>query len=126
MKIMQEDNAGRSLMYGRQSAGPKMEPWGTSELIGYSCEDFPSRTTQNHLFLRKDEKRPNIGTRNSVRLKFVKKTSNLNPAEIFGYIKYYSLGSSRPIKSLNNSIRYNRQRVCKTRFFQTHIEKVRW
>ena len=31
-----------------------------SELTRYSCEDFPSRTTQSHLLVRKDKIRPNI------------------------------------------------------------------
>ena len=39
----------RSLMYNRKSVGPRMKPCGTSALTGYSCEDFPSRTTQSHL-----------------------------------------------------------------------------
>ena len=47
-------------MYSRKSVGPRMEPWGTPALTGYSCEDFPSRTTQSHLLLRKEEIRPNI------------------------------------------------------------------
>ena len=37
-----------------------MEPWGTPALTGYSCKDFPSRTTQSCLSLRKEEIRPNI------------------------------------------------------------------
>ena len=37
-----------------------MEPWGAPTLTGYSCEDFPSRTTPSHLLLRKEEIRPNI------------------------------------------------------------------
>ena len=28
-------------MYNKKSAGPRMEPWGTPALAGYSCEDFP-------------------------------------------------------------------------------------
>ena len=32
-------------MYSRKSVGPRMEPQGTPALTGYSCEDFPSRTT---------------------------------------------------------------------------------
>ena len=32
----------------------------TPALTGYSCKDFPSRTTQSHLLLRKDKIRPNI------------------------------------------------------------------
>ena len=37
-----------------------MEPWRTPALTGYSCKDFPSRTTSRHLLMRKDEIRPNI------------------------------------------------------------------
>ena len=37
-----------------------MEPWGTPSLTGYSCKDYPSRTTPSHLLLRKQEIRPNI------------------------------------------------------------------
>ena len=47
-------------MYSRKSEGPRMEPWGTPTLTGYSCEDFPSRTTWSCLLLRKEEIRPNI------------------------------------------------------------------
>ena len=47
-------------MYSRKSVGPEMEPWGTPALTGYSCEDFPSRTTWSRLLLRKEEIRPNI------------------------------------------------------------------
>ena len=47
-------------MYNRKSAGPRMEPWGTPALTGYSWEDFPSRTTRRRLLLRKEEIRPNI------------------------------------------------------------------
>ena len=34
-----------------------MEPSGTPALTGYSCEDFPSRTTRSRLLLRKKETR---------------------------------------------------------------------
>ena len=37
-----------------------MDSWGTPELTGYSCEDFPSRITRTYLLLRKEEERPNI------------------------------------------------------------------
>ena len=49
-----------SLMCSRKSVGPRMEPWGTPSLTGYSCEDFPSKTTGSCLLLRKEEIRPNI------------------------------------------------------------------
>ena len=47
-------------MYRRKSVGQRMEHWGTPALTGYSCEDFPYSATQSCLFLKKDEKRPNI------------------------------------------------------------------
>ena len=37
-----------------------MDPCGTPALTGYSYEDFPSKTTQSHPLLRKEEIRPNI------------------------------------------------------------------
>ena len=47
-------------MHGRKSVRPRMDPWGTLALTEYSCEDFPSRTTQSNLLLRKEEIRPSI------------------------------------------------------------------
>ena len=41
-----------------KNVGPRMEPWGTPALTGYSSEDFPSRTTWGHLLLRKEKIRP--------------------------------------------------------------------
>ena len=32
-------------MYSGKSVGPRMKPWRTSVLTGYSCKDFPYRTT---------------------------------------------------------------------------------
>ena len=46
-------------MYNGKSIGPRMKTWGNPVLIGYSCEDFPSRTTLSCLLLRKEEIRPN-------------------------------------------------------------------
>ena len=37
-----------------------MEPWGTPELSGYSCEDFPCRTIRSRVLLRKEKIRPNM------------------------------------------------------------------
>ena len=42
-------------MYSRKSVGPKIKPRGTPALTGYSCKDFPSRTTSSCLLLRKEE-----------------------------------------------------------------------
>ena len=47
-------------MYSRKSEGLTMESWGTPELTGYFCEEFPSRFTQSGLLLRKEEIRPNF------------------------------------------------------------------
>ena len=47
-------------MYSWERAGPIKEPWGTTSLIRYYCEDFPSRTTPSRLLPRKDEITPII------------------------------------------------------------------
>ena len=47
-------------MYSRESVGPRMELSGAPALTGYSCEDFPTRTTRSHLLLRKEEVRPSV------------------------------------------------------------------
>ena len=46
-------------MYSRK-LGPRMKPYRTPALTGYSSEDLPSRTTWSHLLLRNEEIRPNI------------------------------------------------------------------
>ena len=42
-------------MYSRKGVGPRMEPWGTPALTGYSREGFPTRTTQNRVLLKEEE-----------------------------------------------------------------------
>ena len=39
-------------MYSRKSVGLRVEPRVTPALTGCSCEDFPSKSTRNHLLLR--------------------------------------------------------------------------
>ena len=51
-------------MYSKKSVGPRMDLWGTPALTGYSCEDFPSRTTWSCLLLRIEEIRANIWLEN--------------------------------------------------------------
>ena len=51
-------------------------------------------------------------TRNSIRLKFVKKTGISNPDKSHGYIKWYCLSGPRPIKGPSNFIWYNCQKIC--------------
>ena len=43
-------------MYSRKSVGPRLEPWETPALSGYSYEDFPSKTTRSRLLLTKEDK----------------------------------------------------------------------
>ena len=38
---------------------PRIDPWGPPALTEYSCEILPSRTTQNHLLMIKEEIKPN-------------------------------------------------------------------
>ena len=47
-------------MYNRKNTRPRIQAKETPTLTGYSCEDFPSRTTQSRLLLRKEEIKPNI------------------------------------------------------------------
>ena len=47
-------------MSSRKSVGPRMESSRTPVLTGYSCEDFPSRTTRSGLLLQKVEIKANI------------------------------------------------------------------
>ena len=61
-------------MYSRKSVGPRIDPWGTPALTGYSCEDFPSKTTRSRLLLKRRNKTKYL-TWKSIRLRFVKKTS---------------------------------------------------
>ena len=44
--MLQKTSSGRSSMYSKKIVGPRMEPWGTPALTGYSSEDFPSRNNQ--------------------------------------------------------------------------------
>ena len=100
-------------MCSRKSVGPRME-----------IEEFQSNINwiflwrlliQNHLKLSVTEKRRNKAkylTWNSIRLKFVKKTSKPNSGKSFEYIMCYSSGSPRSVKSPSNSIRYNCQKIC--------------
>ena len=44
-------------MCSMKNLGPKMEPWGTTALTVYSCENVSSITTQSCLLLRKDQVR---------------------------------------------------------------------
>ena len=77
-------------MYSRKSVWPRIEPWGTPALTGYSFWRLP---IQNHLKPSITEKRRNKAkylTWNSLRLKFVKKTCMPKPVKSLGYIKRYT------------------------------------
>ena len=81
---------------------------------------------QNHSKSSITEKRRNKTkylTWNSIRLKFVKKTSMPNPAKSLGYIKCHSSSSPRPVKSPISSIRpqFIKRLVIVIYFFETEI-----
>ena len=91
-------------MYNRKSERPRIELSVTPALTGYSCEDFPSRTTRNRLLLRK------YLTWNCIRLTSVIKSIMPNPVEILRYIKCYSSGNVRIVKTL--AVFNNFQKIC--------------
>ena len=93
-------------MYSRKSVGPKIELWESPAWTGYSCGDFPSRTTRSRLLLRKKEIRPNA-CHASCQI-----SSMPNPVKNLGYIMYYRSRSPKPVKTSSNSIRYNSQKIC--------------
>ena len=95
MTIWQITWSGRSLIYSRKSARPRVKPWGTLALKGCSWEDFLSRTTWSQSNTEKTQIKINYWTRNFQRLKFVKKTSMPNLVESLVYIKCYSASSPR-------------------------------
>ena len=94
-------------MYSRGSVGPRMDPWGTPALTGYSFKNFPSRTITD-----KRRNKTKYLTWNSIRPKFVKKTNMSNSVKSLGYIKCYSSSSLRPVKSPSNPIRHNCWKIC--------------
>ena len=51
-------SSGRSIMYS--SAWPRTKLWGNPALVGYSCEELPSRTTWSCLLLKNEEIKANI------------------------------------------------------------------
>ena len=81
-------------MYSWKSIGPRMQPSGNPSLTGYSCEDFPSRTTRSHLLLRKEEIRPNIWPEIPQDLSLRSRTACQTLSKTL-YIKSYSSSSPR-------------------------------
>ena len=74
------------------------------------------------------EKRQNKAkylTWNSIKLKFVKKTSMPNYINSLGYIKCYSSSSPRPVKNHSNFIRCNCQKICSWSRRPKDILKIR-
>ena len=80
-----------------------MESWWTPALTGYSCEDFPSRTTQSCLLLRKEKIRPNIWPRIPLDLRLQRRPACKTLSR--------ALDNPRPAKSLSKSIRHNCQKI---------------
>ena len=68
---------------------------------------------QNHIkvsITRNDKIRLRTWHKISIRFKFIENFTV--PVESFGYVKCYSLSSSRPNKSPSNSIRDKYQKIC--------------
>ena len=84
-----------------------MEPWGTPARTGYFFEEFPSSSTRSRLLMSKNKIRPNTSPKILWNLNLWRRPAKLNSVESAWYIRCYSSGSPRPIKSpSNNSIRY--------------------
>ena len=100
--MLQIASSGRWLMFNRKSVRgiPRMLPWGKPPLTGFFCEDFPSRTTQSCLLLKKAK----YLTRNFISLW-------KRPA-------CWTLSKARDISGAtaqlfpDNSIKYNCQKIC--------------
>ena len=108
--IPQITSSGKSSIYSRKRAGP-MEAWWTPALTRYSCEDFPSRTTQSHLLLWKEEIRPNIWPEIS-KTSICEEDQHAKPCQKPWVIKCYSSNSPRSVKNPGNSISYNCKKIC--------------
>ena len=108
-------SSARSLMYSRKSVGPRMEPSGTPALTGYSCEDFPSRTTQSHQLLRKEEIRTNIWSEIPEDLSFWRRApcQTLSKAlDISTATAPVAPAGARPVKRPSSFIRHNCEKIC--------------
>ena len=66
-------------MYSRKNVGPRMEPWGTPELTGHSCQRPPIQNHSKLSFTHKRRNKAKYLTWNSIKRKFVKKKSSQNP-----------------------------------------------
>ena len=94
-------------MYSTKRVGPRMEPWGTPALTWYCCKDFPSRTTQSSLLLRKGKNLAKYQNWNCIRFEFVTQTSMPNSVKSLICNKCHSLHRPSLAENPSNSIRYN-------------------
>ena len=100
-------------MYSSKSVGPRIDPWESPALTGYSSLvvlegirlPFPYRTTQSNLLLRKEEIRPNICPQ-------IPAYQHAKPCQKPWYIKCHSSSRPRLVKSPSNSIRYKCKKIC--------------
>ena len=87
-------------MYSTKSVGPRMELWGTPALTGYSCEDFPSRTTTSRLLLRKEEIRPNISPETPYDLSLWRRPTSQILSKALGILSATARVAPDPLKTL--------------------------
>ena len=87
-------------MYGRKSLGSRMEPLSSSSFNWLFLWRLPILNYSKLSFTEKRQNKAKYLTQNSIRLKFVKKTSMPNLVKSLRCTKCYSLCSPRPIKTL--------------------------
>ena len=87
-------------MYSRKGVGPRMDPWETGSSINWIfLWRLPIQTHSKTSITDKRRNKVKYLTWNSIRFKFVRKTSIPNHVESLGYIKCYSSSSPRPVKA---------------------------
>ena len=90
----------------------KNEALRNSSINWIFCEDFPSKTTRNHLLLRQEQLRPNIWLEIPHDLSLWRRPACQTYPKSLGYIKCYSSSSPTTVKSRSNSIRYECKKIC--------------
>ena len=99
----------------RKPLEPRMEPWGTSALSGYSWEDFPFRTRPEPeaAYYWDKTKWGRITDQKFHNTQVCEEDKHTKPYQSFKYIQCYSSSSPSTIKSPSNSIRHKCQKTCR-------------
>ena len=100
-------------MCSRKKIGARMEPWRSAPLMEYSCENFLSRTTCNHLLLKNEKIRL---TWNSRRFRFIQKPAWLYQKPCI----YHVLQLKQP------QICWKHRQFCQTHLSEEQLKKKTW